>query len=593
MAIVWTIAGEAGKAVDATERTLPELQAEGATVEFRSADSDRLTWTVWINNISGSSAIIPDIGQKITLFRNGARYFTGNVTNPRKRVSAGRIEVLVTVEGPWWWLKRMMISNELADQAGTVSERTAFVFDTGSVTSHLQGLITRAIALGAPISAGSIATCFDIPRLSVRNVSFAECFTELMRWVADGILYFDYTQDDEAFPALCMQRRGAASTVTITPSAGVVPSIDVEPRLDLQVSDIKVTSAERATVDNKRVTIWASSTAGTANPDLPQRQLLVVSGPEMDTYLPQDFTDSVVVRSQAISSAEALILRKEDRLRAGGVASDFTVGGYSDSVYTLPEIFDISDVDGNNLPSGYDYYLIEGEPADWWAKDGIGYVNARLTATIYTLVDEELPLPANPYVTPIPDWYQIIGGAVANWIEPDPATAKWLYSTTVSVPFVAVNTSWPTATTLIRQEDYGFVNPPAGLAADLLATQNWLPYQGSVSTVIDPDSIPLTHLVGAKMNIEEVTGDLETMGALISGQTVTLRTGQISYSLGAPARLAYRDIVSRFRQSGADNVVWINETNPLGGEGPSGLRLTTEGGDDLLTEDGSAIRKEG
>jgi|GEM_PF-4662711 len=590
MAIVWTIKGEAGKAVDASTHTLPELQAEGAVVEFRSLDSDRLTWSVWLGRYGEVAGLVPDNGQKITLYRNGARFFTGNVVNPKIVAEGGRVTAQITVEGPWWWLKNMMISNVLADQAGTTKERAAYVFATGGVKNHLQGLAARAIDAGAPISAGSIADTFNIPRLSLRDMSYAEAFCELMRWVADGTLYFDYSGSDATPPALCMQRRGAAATVTITPSLGCFPRIEITPRLDLKLSQVKVASAERATVDNRRVTQWALQTAGTADTTRPSVQLVTTSGPEVDTYLPQDFTDAVVVRSAEIGAAQ-IILNKEDRLRlTGGIG--LSLGPYDDGLFATQDFpTTITDADGNSLPAGYNYYLTAGETKDWWAKDGIGWINARVTAMIHTAIDAELPLPS-PYTVTPPSWYQAIGGSMqGGYIVPDPARMRWVFYTTVSVPFIAVKNDWSTDTTLIRQEDYAFVNPPADLAANLLASQNWLPHEGAISQAIDPGDIPAGHHLGKRVDVMELLPVHESMGALIVGQAITLRSGQVSYTLGAPARHAYRDLVNRFRQSGADNIVYLNETNPVSppsGPGtPSSHWTLTEGGEVEVGEDGS------
>jgi hypothetical protein len=603
MAIAWTIKGEAGKAVDETAHTLPELQAEGAVVTFASLAADRLTWTIKLGATTEGADIIPDRGQKITLYRDGARFFTGNVTGRKRVVRGGELYYNITVEGPWWWLRNMPLSAELADQRGEdfKSERAAYVFPTGSVTDHLQGLITRAIALGAPITAGSIATCFNIPRLSLRNISFAEAISDVMRWMADGIVYVDYSGDDEDAPALCMQRRPTATTLTITPSAGIFPEISVEERVDLKVSELRVVYATHSTVDNKRLVAWAVSDAGTSNPDLPARQLVLVSGPEQDTYLPQDFTDAVVVRSAPISgNLSAIIATKDDRIRAAGeTAEDFSVGAYDDDIFTMPSITtQITDTDGNPLPAGYNYWLVAGESKDWWAKDGIEYIPARLAATLYSSHTEELPLPESPYDPPKPAWYEVIGGTVVGgYPVPDPARMRWVWWTTVSVPFIAVKTHWTTDTTLIRSEDYSFINPPEDLAENLLATQNWLPHEGVIVQDADPDMIPAGHYVGAKVNVMEVDSDLETMGALVVEQSISLRTGRISYRLGAPARLAFRDLVNRFRQSGADNIVWLNGTTPLsnpeGAGAPVGNQTLNEDGQVELTEAGETTVDEG
>jgi len=593
MAAVWTIKGEAGKTVDETAHTLPELQAQDIHVDF---GADRATWTIWLGDPGAEATLIPDLGQKLTLYLNGGRYFTGNVLGRDPTVEGGRASVNIAVEGVMWWLKNTPLSAELVDQRGEgyESERSAYVFPTGSVTNHLQGLVTRAIDLGVPIAAGSIATCFDIPRLSLRNISFAESFSELMRWVADGILYVDYSGDDEDPPALCMQRRPTATTLTIDPSNGIFPIIRCKPRLDLKVSEVKIVYAERSTFDNKRITQWAVSLAGAPTSGLPARQVISTSGPEQDTYLPQDFTDAVVVRSKAIAgNYEDIILAKEDRIRATGIeATAFTTGQYDDGIFVSPAgLAKVTDRDGNDLPEGYNYWLATGEPKDWWAKDGIDYIEARLAATIWSEHTEALPLPESPYTPPEPEWYKVTGGTVVGGYNvPSPARMRWVWYTTISVPFIAVKTDWETDTTLIRQEDYAFVNPPADLAENLLATQDWLPYEGTIIQDIDPATIPAGHHIGAKVNVLGVTSDLETMGAMISGQSVHLRTGRITYTLGAPARLAYRDLVNRFRQSGADNVVWLNETTPLsgGGGGPSNL-LTTPSGDQLTTPSGENI----
>ena len=57
------------------------------------------------------------------------------------------------------------------------------------------------------------------------------------------------------------------------------------------------------------------------------------------------------------------------------------------------------------------------------------------------------------------------------------------------------------------------------------------------------------------------------MRGMISGYSVTPATGQITYTLGPPARYAFRDLVNRFRQSGADNIYWLDAT----GDGGTGI----------------------
>jgi len=563
MSILWTIKGQTGKTVDATTHTLPALQAQGAVVEINSLATDTMSWTVWLATPGQATTLVPDLGQKITLYRDGARYFTGTVTKRRIRFQGGSYSASIVVSGPWWDLAQIFLSSDIPDQGGTYKERSAFVFATGSPSAFLSSLIARAITLGAPIRAGSLAACFNVPRLSLRNISFAEAFSEVMRWVADGLLYFDYSGSDTAFPALCMQRRGAATVLTLAPSDSVtVPNIDVSPRLDLQVETISVFYAARATVANERVTTWQTLTAGTATSGLPRRQPVMISGPELDTWLPADFTDNVVVSSAPVASnTVAMLLQYDDRLRASGLTTG-AVGTYhinacaGQGAWDLPGVApSITDADGSAIPSGYGYFLTLGTSKEWWANDGIPCIQARVTATIYAgLVYYHTSGGVEPAT---PNWAKAIGAQVYYYLTiglDGILTTNRIFATTCSVTVPLVQTAW-SATTLIRSEDYAFINPPSDLATNLLATQNWLPYEGTVGYIAP--AIPAAHAVGGRLNVSGLGAELAAMGAMISGYTATLATGEIGLTLGAPGRFAYRDLVNRFRQSGTDNIVWI------------------------------------
>lgn len=559
MAVVWTIAGEIGKALDATPRTLPELQAEGAEVNFTSLESDTLSWDVWMSSVT-DPVLLPELGQQLTLFRNGARYFTGTVTGRKPQTSADRYGYGITVEGPLWWLKQIALSSDIPDQSNTASERTAYVFPTGSPRTHLIALIYRAIALGAPISEGPIASCFNVSRSSLRNMPFSEAFAEIMRWIADGIVYVDYSVS--GFPAICMQRRTPATTITLNPENITISNIDLSPRLDLQVEELKVFYARRATVDNKRLMVWDSQTAGALTTGLPRRQPALISGPEIDTYLPQDFTDSVVVRSsllKAFGEVKGDVFEYYDeRIRAAG-ATNLEVGAYVDpdrvgGPFTLKSIATkITDADGNDVSPAYLYYLTTGAIRDWWTKDGIEHVQSRIAATIREVQTYDVGSP-----DPIPDWAEVIGAQTIayNISTPTGLRTRRIYYATISVSVPLVKTLWSTPTTLIRAEDYAFVNPPAGLAANLLATQNWLPYEGNVGPVAVGE-IPAGNPVGSVLNISGFLPETANMRALISGCSVRLATSLVTYTVGAPPRMAFRDLVNRFRQSGADNIVFL------------------------------------
>jgi hypothetical protein len=596
MSDTWTIKGQAGKAVNATARTLPQLNAEGVAVAFRSLAMSKLTWDVWLRDLTEAATLVPEYGQTISLYLNGDRYFHGYVTGREPLFSADRWGYSITVSDAWYFLANTSISTEMPDETTVVQKRAVYLFDTGSVTDHLISLVSRAIEVGLPISLGSIATCFDVPRLSLREMSYGEAISELMRIMADGMVYLDHSGVDGTHPALCMQRRSNATVVTLNPTELCIPSLRCKPRYDLKVTELTVNYAERQTYQDFRGTAFKAQTAGTWGGTMPDRQLITVSGPEVNLTLPQDLTDSVVVQSAPFAGhiADALKLW-HDLLKAGAADNIEAYGEYAFDaenggvqVYPLNPTLMATDSEGNDLDlADWPYFLTKGEIKDWWKKDGLESIQARITATIAEITD--VPFGDDP--VPAPKWAEIIGGTRLVHLVTVGGVAKFrnVWQATVSTVIPLVQTLWDEDTTLIRQEDWGWFNPPEDLAENLLATQNWLPWEGEIP--IATDDSPANNLVGSVLNISNWVPECAAMKAMISGYTVRPATGQIAYTLGPPARHSFRDLVNRFRQSGADNIYWLSSNAatpviPPPGGIPSGA-LGTESGDYIRNEDGT------
>ncbi|MFU8894000.1 MAG: hypothetical protein ACNA8L_10265 [Luteolibacter sp.] len=563
----WTLTGEAGKAVDATPRTLRAMQAEGLQVDYESLATDEMTWTLWLDDPADAEGILPEIGQTMTLRKGSARVFHGHCTRRAPRFSAGRRGYDVTISGPWYFLVNTSISSEIPDATTVQQERAVFLFDTGTPSSHLAALITRAAALGLPVSLGTIAETFLIPRLSLREMSFAEAISEVMRWVADGMIYVDYS--GEGHPAICMQRRNAATTITIDPAVFAANEISIAPRYDLLVEELSVFWARRETIGNDRVTVYDGQTVGSTSSPLPTRQILTSTGPEIDTFLPQDLADSVVVRSEPFDPATALA-RDHDILRSANanvqiVESQFQdvlntagtglSGGGSVTTINWPEtaLLRVTDRDGNPINlAQWPFVLSKGEVRNWWEKDGIEYIEGRVTGVI---VESTVNGPADWH----PEWAVLLGQQVRSHLFTNGGSIKQRkhVAATVSAPVVFVKTLWSADTTLIRSEDWGWFNPPEGLAANLLATQDWLPWQGLIPGATD--DFPTSNAVGSLLNISNWLPETADMRGMIAGYTIRPATGQVWWRLGPPARHSYRDLVNRFRQSGADNIFWVSD----------------------------------
>lgn len=586
---LWTIKGEAGKTLDATVRTLEAARASGLQVAFRGLASDEMTWQIWLADPSEISSYVPDAGQRVSLFLNGDRYFTGHVTGRKPSFSAAQWGYSITVSGPWYWLAKTPLSSEIPDETTVVQERSIYLFRTGLLTAHLASLAARAISLGMPLSLGSLATTATVPRLSLREMSLAEAFSELMRLCVDGMIYFDHSGPDGTQPQLIMQRRNLATAVQITPALVCTPTLSLEPRYDLQISALKLIYATRQTYGSTRASAYQSTSAGVSAGGLPDRQLITVSGPEPGLGLPQDLTDSVTVRSRAISGniGDALEIW-HDLLKAGeasldGIevfseASSDTAVGITTEWPTDPLLI-ITDADGTDISlTEWPYYLTQGEIKNWWEKDGIEAIQARVTATVATSVIQDTTDPGPE----TPKWARVLGATGSNHFVIDGGILKVRYVWTAHVSTVVplVKTLWSADTLLIRQEDWGWFYPPAGFADYLLETQNWVPWEGQVT--IASDETPAHNLVGAVLNIAEWVPECANMRAMISGYTVTPATGEITFTLGPPARHSFRDLVNRFRQSGADNTYWLGT-----GEGADGGSGGGPPPNSILTEEGT------
>lgn len=602
MSDTWTIKGEAGKTVDATARSLEALHASGLNVLFRSLATDELTWTVWLKSTAEISTLVPDDGQRISLYKNGDRYFTGHVTSREPIFSAGQWGYSITVSGPWWWLATTPITSVIPDETTVNQERAIYILNTGSPTAWLASIASRAVALGMPVALGSIATCSACPRISLREMSLGEAISEVMRFVVDGLVYFDYSGADGTHPALCMQRRTPAATVEINVGTVAVPTIKLRPRKDLQIAELHINYTERETYENQRVNAFKKQSSGTSSGTRPDRQIITVTGPEMGLGLPQDLTDSVVVKSSAIAGHVGDALNIYHDLLKAGQASLAGVDAYADDdtgdIYAGSPILWpvdpgilVTDPEGNTLNlAAWPYYLTKGEIKDWWAKDGIESVQARVTATVGSTselmgVVEDAPEQ--------PKWARVLGARPGSYLVSEPGTGttkvRYTWQASVSAVIPLVKTLWAANTTLIRKEDWAWFNPPAGFAAYLLATQNWLPWEGEVP--IATDDSPPANLVGSVLNIAGWVPECAAMRAMISGYSVTPATGQITFSIGPPARHSYRDLVNRFRQTGADNIYWLNRSGGLspdiGANPPPAGSIVSEFGHYEINEDGS------
>ncbi len=567
MSVIWTIAGEAGKALDATSRTLEAMNAEGTKVRFTSGKGDWLRWQIPLPNADGTGILAPELRQSVTLYRDGARYFTGHCIRRRPLYNGVTWSMQIEIAGPWWWLEQITLTSTQEDQAGNNATRAAIAFGTGDLRASFLALGARAIALGAPMTVGAVATMYSIPRLTITGSSVGSGYLDLQRWVPDAMMPWDYS--GVGLPALKVTRRktglavGSAATRTITLGTDNVDDLDLQPMIELEVASVRTDSADR---DSQGRGIWVTALDGA--PTTGQNQIVIISGPEtIDTNLPQDTFDSVTVRSKPIKPSGSLTSEifeiYDSRIRAAGATGlglgPLTInnlgGGGS---YTLPIVpSTVEKKDGGALPLARTRFLTLGEPKDWWTRDGIGWEMARASATMHTTVLSPVPVP-NQYSPNAPDYVETLGMQHVSLFRSVSGQIQQvdIFYISVAVLFPAVDTAWTSPTTIYRAEDYAFANPPAGLAANLLAAQNFVPYEGEV-TVIHED-IPAGNPVGTCVNIANGPAELAGVRAMVQAAEMDIGKGREKLTLGASPRLSYEDLVRRFRRTGYDSFDFIS-----------------------------------
>jgi hypothetical protein len=287
---VWTITGEAAKAWDTTSKTLAERAVENASLTFRSVGVDELVLNISPQNVV--SYTIPTYAQRVDLFRNGSRFFTGYVTNVR---TTSNNSITVTVSNAWWFMERINYVTSQTDGAGASANRLTGVFGNATsgtnLTTAIQTAIDTSVSLGVPmanITGGStVGSYFDIPRVTLNQSTCAQVISELVRLVPDTMTYFDYTNSTPTFNVV---RRAAATTRTLTIGTSPVEDFDVNPMIELQVSQVVLPYVTR---DTNGLTSYQTQSSGTAT--VGKIQVLTISGPELDTFLPSEYFDSATL----------------------------------------------------------------------------------------------------------------------------------------------------------------------------------------------------------------------------------------------------------------------------------------------------------
>lgn len=585
----WTIKGEASKAWDATTKTFEERKIEDGRFEFRSLDADTFQFTISAKDIA--SETLPDYVQQVTIYRDGTQFFVGHVTNRTVSVTAGQQVCTVTVSGAWWWMDRIPFTATNTDGTGATAERLTLAFGTASsgqdLKTSIETAINRSVDLGVPIAkttAGTpstVATMTTFPRITLNQSTCGQVISELVRCCADAMVYFDYTT---ATPTMHVTRRksglavGSASATTIDATGGTVTSVDLNPMIELQVSRVELPYVTR---DVQGRTQFATQTFGTAASPLPKRQVLTVSGPELDTFLPNDLFDSYQIKTAAATGSTSQndafrfahdqdgtlvsiaknngLSRLPMTLSPGGVYSlTNTRSTFGASTFRRGIVVPSLQSKSGATLSTSTYKLVTTDNLPDWVKEdpAINVVEAIFTGCLMFQHVYETGKGAT-YVS-LPPWYSEISwdielsgyegpGDSADFIQ-----YAWKF---FQIDCLVTSTTYSTLTTIYRPADYSFISPPAGLAQFLKEAQDYVPYEGAVQ-IVEQD-VGATRYRGTKVSVTNSLTEYSSMSALVAGESLDIKSGTTQVALGQAPRLDYRTLVDRIRKTSQDNIVYV------------------------------------
>lgn len=545
----WKIKGESGKRLGDEVVTPANLRIDNISISLSSLNVDTAKFSQVYDGFNDVDS--PELGQIIEIYRDGARVFRGHVTNtPVKAGASGGVKVSTTVSGLWWWLEQTPLSGAAEDQNGGVAERIAFGLKTGDLREHIITLLQRSIQLGVPLIIGNIDDCFDIPQITLKQMSCADALAELMRWVPDGVIWIDYSTN---IPTVNMTRRSGAEVEVFKVGEKPLKSISVNPKYGLEVSQVVVSYVSRG-VDGR--TVYEEQVGGIDDGG-GTRQIFTVSGPELDSFLPNDFFDSYQAQTEELILKN--VFSKDSSLEQLSVNHPTFKDAVKGLPYVVPSGLGITTnkpsltfkkENGDSLSPGVDYYLTTDEPPEWYKTQNmvervfisgtivVGYLQSAEPSFEDDMTDVfEGPFFVNDFNS---------GGT---------SKSSQYYFYAFEQEVWGVKSNYTTLTTAYRDADYSFIVPPEGLAQALKITQSFTPYEGVIG--ISEVNTTADSYLGKVVNIVGALPEHANMRAMVQGVAMDIKSGQASIILGTPGRHSFHSLVNRFRRTSSDNIIYI------------------------------------
>jgi hypothetical protein len=121
------------------------------------------------------------------------------------------------------------------------------------------------------------------------------------------------------------------------------------------------------------------------------------------------------------------------------------------------------------------------------------------------------------------------------------------------VDAILTSSTYSSPQTIYKPQDYDYLAPPTGLAANLLSAQNFDPYEGSIRLVLN-NLGGLVNYLQYKYRITGAQADLATADALPRAITYDLAGQSLDIEIGAPSRFNFSTLGGKVRQTPQTNI---------------------------------------
>lgn len=541
---IWTCAGQAGKHLPAALVDVEEMGLLAAKLNFRSQNEDSFDFFMESPSPTADPDYLPDHEQIISVYRNNIRQFTGKIQDIQFTWDGGRVGWSGRAIGGWSELERIPLT----------ASNSSYERAQGDLRLTIIDIINTAIAGGAQIALGTIATCFDVIPLTFRGLSCSAALIEALRFIPDAVTYFDYT--GSGFPVLNIARRPSMATRTYTFGTDEIARCNISPMAGQTPDRVAVTYA---THDINGIVTQTTQTAGTGTA---ANQVVILAESGFAEFTTRATAAQIALQTSTVAGwayAQATDPKLKD---IPGIPTPTTgnvtyIGGPTSGSKTNVTLAGRSPAfTGVTAPNLYP--LILGEVKDYMReKLGITTGTATFTADFWWIWRKTI----NGASQNKPDWLVAVlaaGGYVEEngWFNSTQTVGAYYgphpdYDTTLVIRYpaqftaVTINRAIPTQTNFRDPGDYLSTPPPATLAASLLSVQSFTPYRGRVTFTAWQ---AYARDLGGKCNFPGANPRIAAVGALAQEEEVNLQTGVRELIIGQPSRTGLATLMSRFRR---------------------------------------------